>query len=696
MPRILAVLGLVALMLFSGVIYAVDKKQAGLIKIENLYKSNIEVNPSLITADTCIVRHDFGVKYKIDGWVSGIELYKSYLDPSLTCDAPFPFTVTRVNMPMYFGSPMTLNVSVDVEDVDYSISGCPFPGELLTVSSEYEVTIPQGGYWYNIWITLDTPVVVDGPFFAGFFISNSLDPLDSAAVLIDSVPVPCVSYNIWDDSIGWVDLADNQYWNFPGRLVLYASGIPNGNPSADLEIIYPPDNDTIMGSVNLWAADKVHSDIVDYVEFEYKSTGSKTVIGQVVDGTTMFRDGTNPAGSGNGYSLNWDCSGLTEGIYTIYATAYDNTGGSSSDSVIVYIEPTPPTPTIISPSNGDYFCSSINLLLSVVDEDMQFIQGFYLKSKENYSSSMVTLGPSSQGSFYNAPMAAVMAMKVWFDRGYIDLMKEAAYTFPLDTVVNWLAKNYMNTVANNGTYDDDMFNGWKAYLDSRGVDYYLDYMRKPDYYSFRNWVENEQRAVVLGIGGTPGFWVGVDGFTRWNQGDGSYVVRISNPLIGSKQEVTMRYFSGNWSLYINGTWHKIDLMISLHFKDWSVTRTSFGADVNGNDGWSITWTPTGMNDGDWYYFHTLANDAVGIKSYSNVLLNYSCLNEYIKGDYNNDSSTDILDLDMLIQYIVYGNTDLIGGNARSDANCDGTVNVTDVVYYMNYLFGGGLTPAPCY
>lgn len=699
MPRFLTILGLVMLILISGVIYAVDKKQANLTKIDNTKKSELSelrVNQSLSTADTCIVRHDKGIYYKIDGWVSGVELFKSYLDPSLTCEDPFPFTVTEINMPMYFGSPITIDISVDVENVDYSIPGCPFPGELLAVSSEYSLTIPQGGYWYDIWVPLDTPITVDGPFFAGFYISNPIDPLDSAAVLVDSVPTTCVSYNIWDDSVGWIDLVDNEFWNFPGRLVLYASGIPNGAPSPNIEIIFPTEGDTIMGSANLWAGDNKHSDIVDYVEFEYKGTGSKTVIGQIVDGSITFRDGTNSSTNGNGYSLNWDCSGLSEGTYTLYSTAYYNTGGTSTDSITVYIEPTPPAPTIISPSNGDYYCSSINLLLSVVDEDIQFIQGFYLQSEENYSNGMITLGPPSQGNHYNAPTAAVMAMKIWYERGYTDLLKEAAYIFPLDTVVSWLAKDYMNTDANGGTYDDDMFAGWKSYLDSREVDYYLDYMRNPDYYNIRKWVENEQRAVVLGISGTPGFWAGVDGFSGWNCGDGSYIIRISNPLTGAMQEVPIRYYTGNWNLYLNGTWQKIDIMISLHFKDWMITRTSYAADVNGNDGWSLPWTPNGMNDGEWYHFQALASDAGGIKATSSILLNYSCLNEYTKGDYNNDDNTNILDLEILMNFIVYGDASLIGGDARSDANCDGTVNITDVVYYMNYLFGGGTTPAPCY
>ena len=64
------------------------------------------------------------------------------------------------------------------------------------------------------------------------------------------------------------------------------------------------------------------------------------------------------------------------------------------------------------------------------------------------------------------------------------------------------------------------------------------------------------------------------------------------------------------------------------------------------------------------------------------------------GDFNNDGAADLGDLFLLTDFITRGGPPPAGGGARADANCDNYVNVTDVVYFMNYLFGN--VGAPCY
>jgi hypothetical protein len=66
--------------------------------------------------------------------------------------------------------------------------------------------------------------------------------------------------------------------------------------------------------------------------------------------------------------------------------------------------------------------------------------------------------------------------------------------------------------------------------------------------------------------------------------------------------------------------------------------------------------------------------------------------EYSCGDANGDGSVDISDVVYLIAYI------FSGGSAPSpllagDANCDSTVDISDVVYLIAYIFSGG--SAPC-
>ncbi|MGH8016183.1 MAG: hypothetical protein ACREBV_08335, partial [Candidatus Zixiibacteriota bacterium] len=60
-------------------------------KIKKLSRTAaMELRPgiSLSSADSCIVRQDAGLYWRIDGWVIGNELYKSYLDPAASCNLP--------------------------------------------------------------------------------------------------------------------------------------------------------------------------------------------------------------------------------------------------------------------------------------------------------------------------------------------------------------------------------------------------------------------------------------------------------------------------------------------------------------------------------------------------------------------------------------------------------------------------------
>jgi hypothetical protein len=63
----------------------------------------------------------------------------------------------------------------------------------------------------------------------------------------------------------------------------------------------------------------------------------------------------------------------------------------------------------------------------------------------------------------------------------------------------------------------------------------------------------------------------------------------------------------------------------------------------------------------------------------------------ICGDANNDTSVNVSDAVSIINYV------FVGGAAPSpyeagDANCDATVNVSDAVWIINYVFVGGNSP----
>lgn len=713
MPRLPIVARCFVLLLLTAPINAVEKKEARLIRIGDLPSQEIRIRPGLAAADMCIVRHDSGVVWKIDGWVIGNELYKEYLDPAASCANPYPFTVTEIVMAMYFFGMPLLYVSVDVEEVDNSVPGCPFPGDLLAISSEWEVQIPGTGL-YEIWVPLDTPQVVNGPFFAGFYIGNTLDPADSPAVITDDIPIQCTSYNIWDSTTGYVDLNNNAIWNFPGRLVLYAAGIPGGNgsqPEPALSLIAPENNDTLFGSTDLWAWDTSGSEIIDYVSFEYSSGGSYVEIGRDYDGLNALRDGVNNSGTGDGFSLNWDFSSLPEGTYTLRATVYDTLGRSSFDNIAVYLEPTPPIPTITSPNNGSDFCSPLELLMIISDEDLSFIEIYRHDAQTDYSAGLVTLDQSTlgdtngnpgdgnhaangeYGDFYCGPVAAAIAVKLWFDRGYELLMREGYEFMSIDTVAERLAEKF-TTRENLGTYDENLLAGLREYSSTHGNKLTFDYHRNPDYFLLRGWVEEEERVVIIGLGGTPGVWLAVDGFSEWEQPDGSYLVRLSDPLTGTLVEVAMRTNLATNQVHYNGNWQSVDLMVSLLARDWAVSRSLIGADMNGADGWSFSWTPTGLTEENAYFFPAFGHDAGGLVGSWVVLLKYNCSQTYTPGDYDGDDQANVVDLNYLMRFITLDGPAPIGGAGRADANCDNHVNVADVVYYMNYLFN--TAGPPCY
>ncbi len=696
MPRLLLVIGCLVLVASVGLAAAAEKSQPQAVRIaDSVHRGDIRPRPSLITADTCIVRHDLGIFYKIDGWVTGQELYKGYCDPSLTCAGAYPFTITEINMPMWFAGTPTFNVSVDVEAVDISDPTCPAPGQLLTISSEYQLSVPAPGL-YNIWIPLDTPLVVTGPFYAGFYLATAFDANDSAAVVIDTLPVPCRTYNAWDTTIGFVDLTDNTYYNFPGRLVLYAAGIPAGTlPPPSTEIIAPGDNDTCYGETTIWTRDRNASPILDYARFEYRpaSGGAYADIGYDYSSETPLRNGSSAATAGDGLSLVFDFSGLPEGRYTVRATVHDTLGQTDMDSVTIYVEPTPPVPQIVSYADGGTFCSPLALAIVCPDENLDFVQAFRKQAELNYSAGISLAGPPPGTVSNVGPLAAAMGIKLWYDRGYTAPMMESGVPLPVDTLAVRLA-GWFKTATYHGTYDENFYAGLTEYLRNRGNVLKAAYERNPSYFDIRDWTENREYAVMLGVSGDIGTWFVVDGFSGLAQNDGTWIVVTADPLTGSTEQMAVRNNAGINEINFNGTWHPIDIMVGIYAPDWTVSRLSIGADLNVADGITITWIPSGVVEGDPYFIYVKGSDGLGMKGASTMLLQYRCSQTYSPGDFNNDNLVDIADASYLLSFIALRGPVPAGGAGRADTNCDGYVNIADVVYFLNYLLGGA--SAPCY
>ncbi len=756
--------------------------------------------------------------YRMDGWVSGNELYKAYIDPSASCTNPYPYKIYAVSMPMYFAKATSVTVSVDVELPNTTNPSCPTPGNALAISADHTLSTSAAGY-YALWVPLDSPITVNGPFFAGFFLSSVIDTSVGAGLLLDANPLHCQSYNIWDTTIGFVDLTNfpssfPSAYNFPGRLAMDVAGLPGGSASnqccqvapstttdfgivqfpqtKDLSFVVtncgtsvlnatasescpafslpsgggsfsvapggshtvtlrfipttpgsysctvnlgnaacstltftgtggttdpaplaawvmPRANTVLLGKTSLWVRDTSGSGSIDYAVFEYSNGGPFTEIGRDYDGSSPIRDGVNTIQAGNGFSFDWNFSGLTRGDYTLRATLYDAENRTSAVTLPVHLEPNPPIPAITLPVNGSDFCSPFGIYTQSTDQTMQSVQVSRHDAQSTYSNGIGTLGQQTLGDangnpldgnyayngefgdYYSGPAAAALVVKSWSDRGYTGTMKSGGAAMTMTATAESLAVSF-NTRAKKGTSDEQMFAGLVKYSAARGDTFKFDFARDPDYWTLRTWVEDEQRGVVLGLSGNPGFWVAVAGFNGWKLPDGNYVVTVSDPISGSLTDCEFSLTSMSANIYIEGTWHPVDIMISMTPKTWSVTRQPVATDANGADGWSVQYTPTGLTEGNEYFFRAVGQNSGGYQGSSTILTRYTCATSYAVGDMNGDNVADLADLTLLIQYITAHKNPPVGGAWRADCNCDNVINIADIIYYFNFLFGHGSQP----
>ncbi|TFH65150.1 MAG: hypothetical protein E4G91_03510 [Candidatus Zixiibacteriota bacterium] len=108
------------------------------------------------------------------------------------------------------------------------------------------------------------------------------------------------------------------------------------------------------------------------------------------------------------------------------------------------------------------------------------------------------------------------------------------------------------------------------------------------------------------------------------------------------------------------------------------------------NGSNITFTPTGIGT---YTFILKATDLCGLTDFDTSVVNV--MSSYHCGDANGDGGVDISDVVYLIAYIFSGGAapdPLLAG----DANCDGGVDISDAVYLISFIFSGGSAPCgPC-
>ncbi|UCD16381.1 MAG: hypothetical protein JSV44_07905 [Candidatus Zixiibacteriota bacterium] len=650
--------------------------------------------PRLASGDTCTVGHHVNLSYYIQNWVTGGELYKSYQDPGLSCPNAYPFSVEEVLIVLHIHQPCILNVSVDVESVDLTQPSCPFPGELLSISQSYAYQVPDSNL-YLLSVPLDSAVTINEPYFVGFYL-DYLDILTKVDLVTDNIPVLCTGYNIWDDQLGYVDVTNNDYFNFPGRMVLYSAGTAGGGaaePEPAITLLAPGGNTLVPGDVIVWGAEISGSSIIDYVIFDYRGAGGWTQIGYDYDASRPVRNGVDPSGSGTGFSLTWNYADLIEGTYWLKATVFDTLNRSDSDSLPVLVDPTPPELTFDGTPFLGPICPQHLLAVTSDDENITQIKFENKTAAMNYQPGVATFSQSvfgADGANFCGPVAGAIGIKYWYDRGYSYCMSEGTTVLPLDTVVERLAA-VMLTRENGGTYDEQFYLGLNQYILAHGNELRLGIHRRPDYRQFRALFQEQELCVILALSGIPGLYLVAAGVSGTGDAADQYDIAISDPISGQLLSTFVRNSGDGAQVYYNNSWHDLDMIFTLKGYALSVTRDLIGIDNDGGDGWSREWDGDLMQD-SLYFVVATATDATGNTGTRTTLVRYDCVLE--NGDYNGDGLVNLGDALYLIEFIFKGGEPPSGGAGRADANCDTFIDISDVLYVIKFIYG--TAPQPCY
>jgi len=180
-------------------------------------------------------------------------------------------------------------------------------------------------------------------------------------------------------------------------------------------IFNPDDGVWRCGVVGIGVVEENDADDVLCTVFQFSRDGRRwRWIGIDLDGTAETVGCPVPDTGGDGWSALWDTSRVPEGWYYIRATMFDRWGKRGSDQVTVYVDPTPPVPTILTPLFDQEVAGTVTITASTEDED---VSGVIFSLFEVQTSSLLIekdVPWTPQG--YGCAPAACAASLLWLDQ----------------------------------------------------------------------------------------------------------------------------------------------------------------------------------------------------------------------------------------------------------------------------------------
>lgn len=660
----------------------------------------------------CTIFVDYPVQALYD-WMEGDEVYYAYQDlrfPLVQCEESFPFVVTHVGMTMVLNAAGTFEVQAFLTGIDsiYSSPVCPIPGDLLSVTEPIPINIP-GADVYTFIIQLDQPVAVTDNYFAGIYFISDMLPF-YPGIAIDTAAYLCINYNEW--GYGLTDLADNEYYNFPGSIHLFSVGYSKEGTLPMARFIMPSDSGRIVYGGSLWSAEL--NDDYQYTSavFEYYKSGQWWQIGEDFDGISPLRNGVTAAAYGDGWSTAMTPVGITEGNYLLRVSIYADDLTFSADTVSAYFDMLALEPKFAGTEDFTGSCEGDSLEVAIADENPVAVTFGYRYLPATEDRSLMPLNRSSYGDvdgnssdgnhnydgeygeYYSAPCAVASMLKYWFDRGFIEVMQDGGQFLSVDSLVERLATRF-KTREMLGTQDDNLVVQLRDYLKERESRVVFESSAKPNWTWLKEIYSGRGGTAALAVSAPFGNWLVIKEIDYSTSSADSLAVTLYDPVGGLlRSSYILTQGDSLIAGYLpNNTPYPVGLALGMYPKQQSLTYTQIATDFDGLDGFHAE-IPSGfLQENQLYLIRARALDGNDQVEDNFHFMRYTCASQVLQGDADNNGQYSITDAVFVINYI-FGDGPPPATVAHGDADCNGAISITDSVFIINYIFGGGPPPCP--
>lgn len=426
--------------------------------------------------------------------------------------------------------------------------------------------------------------------------------------------------------------------------------------------ITPLDGDLVYEDTNFWISESAGNDAI-LSEFYYSTDGLDwTLIASDDDGSEKSISGEDVEvmGSGDGWSCTWDISNLEENWYYIRAKMYSTDDETGQSDILLYVDSTPPVPTILTPTNdetvqGEVFIDVLNsdedienIYLEILTAENYYEKGVELKDQHHYCHNM---SGKNLSTVCCGPTAAASCLKYWADNGFPDIMKNP--TNGADITQTQLVEKLAELMKTNetGTCDSDFIKGIRDYLDSVGLgstnenglivrvetnDSKITFKR------YKDELEAYKEDVLWGV-----VWNWDATNNRWNNGHwlvgNSVNDTLTNDTDGDGLKEHKADFMNPSGYIMNVTMNTDGTFIHPRLNKWIYPDTlvtvsekisvelgwlELGDPYETDDGWTYAWDTTSVSNGFYFIRATLydsdgwmGNDMVLVKVENEVATN---------------------------------------------------------------------------